>query len=256
MKTYRFTPSVIGIVAVVATAIVVAQQRRLAASRAEVERLRAATVPLAAMRAELTRLRQVQVDQAELQRLREHKNADQLELLRLRGKATNIRQAEAEAARLRTELERQNADGSAMTNGIGGPMGDLMQAGLEQITLRRLNRMQERLNLSPAQAEAVQDILARQSKGIAEATKGVIAGKLDQQKLAALRQGRGDPEAQIQALLSTEQQTAYAALRDEEKLNTARTAVEDILARGATVPLGPMLRASPITVTVAAWWQL
>ena len=224
MKTHRLTLSIVGIGVVVATAFIVAQQRRLAQAQAELERLRAEAAPLPALQAELSRWRQVEVDQAELKRLREQKNADQLELLRLRAKATNTRQAEAEAAQLRTELERQTADGSGLTNGIAGPMGELMQAGLEQITQRRLNRMQERLNLSPAQAQAIRDILTRQTRGMAEATKGVIAGKIDQQKLAALRQGKGDPESQIQALLSPEQQTAYATLREEEKLNTARSA--------------------------------
>jgi hypothetical protein len=209
---------------VVATAFIVAQQRRLAQAQAELERLRAEVAPLPALQAELSRWRQVEVDQAELKRLREQNNAEQLELLRLRAKATNTRQAEAEAAQLRTELERQTADGSGLTNGIAGPMGELMQAGLEQMTQRRLDRMQERLNLSPAQAQAIRDILTHQTRGIAEATKGVIAGKIDQQKLAALRQGKGDPESQIQALLSPEQQTAYATLREEEKLNTARSA--------------------------------
>jgi hypothetical protein len=54
--------------------------------------------------------------------------------------------------------------------------------------------------------------------------KGVYSGKADRQKLAAFREGSGDPESQIRAVLSPEQQTAYAAFKEEEKVNRASSA--------------------------------
>ena len=224
MKTKRIilTATATGIVAVGAAVLCVWQQHRIAQSRGELERQRSEAAQLPELRAELARLRQVAMDQAELARLRQQQSADQLELLRLRAKAASGRRAELEATDLRAQLERQAAEGSGASNGIAGPMAELMQGGFEQMTQRRLARMQERLNLSPAQTEAIQQILSRRAQGIAEATRGVLSGKLDHEKLAALRQGRGDPESEIRTLLSPEQQADYAALQEEEKLNSAR----------------------------------
>jgi hypothetical protein len=221
MKTNPLTLSVLGIVAILATTFIVLQQRRLAQSRAEIDRLRRDTAPLAEIGAELARLRHVEVDLAELARLREKQASNLAELLRLRAQAAQTLRAEAEAANLRTELEHQTAEGSQTTGGITAPTAELMQGAMEQRASRQVTRLQERLTLSPAQTQAIQEILTRRAQGIAEATKGVITGKLDRQKLAAFRQGNGDSEAQILAWLSPEQQTAYAAFKEEERLKQA-----------------------------------
>ena len=176
------------------------------------------------MREELGRVQKVEVDQNELTRLREEQAANQAELLKLRAQVAKTLRAEAEAAHMRTELERRAAEGSKMTNAITAPMAELMQGAMEQVSRRQLDRMQERLGLSPAQVQAIQEILTRRAQGMAEATKGVLLGKIDREKLAALRQGNGDSESQIRALLSPEQQTAYAALKEEEKVNQASSA--------------------------------
>jgi len=222
MKTCRLTLSVIGIVAVTAATLIVWQQRRLTQSRAEIECLRSETALLPGIREDLARLRPVEVDQAELARLRQSQTAGQLELVKLRAQAAKTLRAEAEAARVRAELEQQTAQGLEPTNGIAAPMAALVQGSLEQTYQRRLSRMQERLNLSPAQAQAIQEILNRKAQGLAEAMKGVYSGKIDPQKMAAFRHGEGDPESQIRALLSPEQQAAYAAFKEEERENQAR----------------------------------
>ena len=222
MKTKRIILLATGIVTIISTVLCVRQQQRLAQSQTEIKRLQTESAQLPELRAEVLRLRQVAMDQAELARLREQQRTDQLEVLRLRAKATTAQRVESEAAHLRTELERQAAEGSGASNGIAGPMADLMQRGLEQMTQRRLARMQERLNLSAAQTEAIQQILSRKAQGIAEATRGVLSGKMDREKLAALRQGRADPEAETRALLSPAQQAGYAALQEEERVNSAR----------------------------------
>lgn len=226
MKTTQFILTATGTVAAVAIALGVWQQHRLAQSQTEIQRLQTEAARLPALQSELVRLRQAAVDADELSRLRGQQQTHQLELLRLRAKATATQHAESEAAQLRAELERQAAEGAEASNGIAGPMADLMQNGLEQMTQRRLVRMQERLQLSPAQSQAIQDILTRKAEVIGEATRGVLAGKLDPDKLAALRQKRGDPEAEIRAVLSSEQQSAYATLQEEERLNSARRSAQ------------------------------
>jgi hypothetical protein len=207
---------------VIAAAVLVWQQRCQTQSRQQTERFRSESAQLPAMRTELARLKRVEIDQAELARLRQTEDALQRELVKLRGQAAGARRAEAEAARMRTELAQQTPpDG---TNQFTASMAETMKDSLEQHFQRRLKKMQERLNLSPEQAQAIQEILARQAKGFGEAVKGVYSGKLDREKMAKLREANGKPEDQIRALLSPEQQTAYAAFKEEETANNAHLA--------------------------------
>lgn len=218
MKTHRFALCAIGSAVVIASGILIWQHRQLVRARAKIEGLRMETSSLPALREELARLRPVQVDQAELARLREQATAAQRELPGLRAKASETLRSKAEAARMRIELEQRAA-----------PMAELMQGGLEQMSRRQVTRMQERLNLSPDQTQAIQEILTRKAQGMAEAAKGVLVGKLDREKLAAFRQGNRDSESQIVALLSPEQQTAYAAFKEEERLTSAQSAASSEL---------------------------
>lgn len=213
-----------GIVAVIAASVLVSQQRSLVRSRVEIERLRSETSALPALREEIARLRPVQVDQAELARLREQATTARRELPRLRAKAAEALRAEADAARMRTELEQQAARGSEANQRMAAPVAELMQGRLEQMSRRQVTRMQERLNLSPDQTQAIQEILTRKAQGMAEAAKGVLVGRLDREKLASFREGNRDSESQIVALLSPEQQHAYAAFKEEERLTSAQLA--------------------------------
>jgi hypothetical protein len=224
MNTNKLTRCATGILAVITVAVLVWQQRCLTQSRQQTERFRSETAQLPAMRAELARLKPVEADQAELAGLRQKQNAVQLELIKLRGQAAGALRAEAEAARIRTELERQAAQGSDGTKQFTAAMAETMKDSLGEHFQRRLTRMQERLNLSPEQAQAIHEILTRQANGFAEAMKGIYSGKLDRQKINELRGGGGKPEDQIRALLSPEQQTAYAVFKDEETATSARLA--------------------------------
>jgi hypothetical protein len=221
MKANGLTLTLIGLVTVLLTGFLVRQQLRLARANGEIERLRSDVAPLPQLQRELAELRAVEVDQAELKRLREREAATQLELPKLRGDAAQARRAAAEAARLRSELERQAAHGPDGSNRIAAPMTEMVRGTLEQSCQLRLNRMQERLSLTPVQTQAVQQILSRRARALAEAMGGAISGKVDQEKLAASRDGFGDPELEIRGLLSPEQQTAYTAWLDDEKSNQA-----------------------------------
>ncbi|MHB1307888.1 MAG: hypothetical protein ACYC23_12490 [Limisphaerales bacterium] len=192
MKTHQLSLGVMGIVAVIAASVLVSQQRSLVRSRVEIERLRSEASALPALREEIARLRPVQVDQAELARLREQATTARRELPRLRAKAAEALRAEADAARMRTELEQQAARGSEANQRMAAPVAELMQGRLEQMSRRQVTRMQERLNLSPDQTQAIQEILTRKAQGMAEAAKGVLVGRLDREKLASFRGGNRD----------------------------------------------------------------
>lgn len=232
MHTYRYLLRITAILIVISVAtLLVWQQRHLSLAREEITRLRSENASLPALREDLARLRGLEVDHAELARMRESQTAIQLELARLRGQKANTIRAEAENSRLRTELERQTAQEQEASKAFAGPMAEVTRSTLEKTYQRRLVRMQERLKLSPEQAAAIQKIFSRQAQGIAEATKGIWSGKPDREKIAAIRQERGNPDAQIAAVLSREQQTAYAAFKDDERADNARQAANGELLR-------------------------
>ncbi|HOW65998.1 MAG TPA: hypothetical protein P5186_17670 [Candidatus Paceibacterota bacterium] len=224
MKTPRLALCAMGSAAVIASGILIWEHHQLVRARAEIEQLRSETSALPVLREEIVRLQPVQVDQAELTRLREQMTAARRELPRLRAKAAEALRAEAETAQLRTELEQQAARGSETSQRMAAPMAELMQGGLEQMSRRQVARMEERLSLSPYQTQAIQEILTRKAQVMVEAAKGVLVGKLDQEKFASFRQGNRDSESQILALLSPEQLIAYAAFKEEERLTSAHLA--------------------------------
>jgi hypothetical protein len=164
-------------------------------------------------------LRPVQVNQAELTRLREQVTAARRELPGLRAKAAEALRAEAEAAQLRSEL--QQASWAEATNGIAAPMADLMRGALKQSARQRLARLQQALILSPTQTQAIDEILSRKGQGLAEAIRAGLSGNRDRATIATIRSRHGDPEAEIRALLSPEQQTAYAGFVEQEQVYRA-----------------------------------
>jgi hypothetical protein len=212
-----------------AIAFIWVQQHRLTQSRLRIECLDEENKQLAGLRGELARLQRLAVDQAELDELRADKRTNQLELAQLRAIASAAKRAEMEVSRLRMELERQATRVPETTNTIPSSMAEMMKSSLEQATQRKLSRMQEKLRLSPAQAQAVQAILSRQTQGTLEGVKGANSGKPDSRKIAELRGTGGNPAEEIRSLLSPEQQTAYEAMKDEEAVNNARLAANSEL---------------------------
>lgn len=225
------------------------QQHRLAQAGDELQRLRTEAGQLPALRQEVARLKGLEIDQAQLEHLRQSQKTAMLELAQLRGQVTQARRLAADNTRLQGDTDQQTARANAATNGIVGPMAEMMKHGLEQQSRRRLTRMQERLNLTSAQAQAIQDVLQRKAQVVAEATQGVLSGKLDREKIASYRQGEGDSESQIRALLSPEQQTAYAAFQEEEKVNNANSSANsEMLQMQHTLDLTEAQQKQVVTV--------
>ncbi len=214
-----------GVVILAAIAFSGWQQIQIRRLVAENTRLQSENAQLPPLKADLERLRPLAADPTELPRLRESFAQAQKELISLRGRASEAGQARAEAAELRAELARQpdSETGGETTNQISGAMGEMMKSAMEQQLLGRLTRLQERLNLSPEQAQGIEDILKRQASQAAEAMEKVFAGKMKPGDLASLRQTDAGPvDEQIAALLSPEQKAAYEDYQKEEAVSNAR----------------------------------
>jgi hypothetical protein len=202
--------------------------------------LRAQETELAALRAEAGRLRTAEAGQAELERLRQWKAQTQPELLRLRGMAGVARRANMEAEALRAQLARQASGAGAAP--ISGLMGDLMKQGMKQAMEQQvegqLSRMTASLHLTPEQAQAARDILMRQAKVMSAGMEQAFSGGFNLDELAGLGKDAGNPDEQIKALLTPDQQAAYPGYKQEEAAHNASQAANlELLQMNSTLGL-------------------
>ena len=222
MSLSKAKVGLIGALVVTGVAVPVWQETRLQRVRSENAQLRENDSEFAALQGELERLRKVEADQAELERLRQWQARTQPELLRLRGMGGVARRANAEAEEMRAQLARHASE--AGTNPITGAMGDAMKRAMEQQAEGRLSRMTASLHLSPEQAQAAREILLRQAQVMSAGVQQVFSGKYNKDELVRLRQDAGDPEKEIKALLTQDQQAAYPGYQQEEAAYNARRA--------------------------------
>lgn len=218
MSIAKLKVGVIGALVVAGIAVPLWQQTRLQRMRSENEQLRAQGIAIAALRDEVGRLRKVEADGAELERLRQWQAQTQLQLARLRGMAGLARQANAEAEELRAQLARQQSD--AGTNQLNGPLRNVFRRAMEQQVEGRVSRIDARLHLTPEQAQGVREILMREAEGTRDGMKQVFAKKQDAE-ITKMETG-GNAEEEIKALLTPEQQTAFADYQREEFSHYAR----------------------------------
>ncbi len=141
------------------------------------------------------------------------------ELLRLRGMAGVARRALGEAEQLRAQLARQASEAS--NNPVTGAMADAMKQGLEQQVGSRLSRMTASLHLTAEQAQAAREILMRQAGAMSVGMQQAISGKFDKEELARSSKAAGNPDAEIKALLTPDQQAAYPSYQQEEAAHNA-----------------------------------
>jgi hypothetical protein len=222
--------SVIGALVVAGVAVPAWQQTRWQRAQAENAQLhareavlRAQGTELADLRSEVARLHSVGADPAELEPLRQWKTQTQPELLRLRGMAGVARQANLEAEQLRAQLAKQASEGG--TNPFTAPMLDFRKQDRARRLETDLSALTARLHLTPEQSQAAHDILLRQAQvDYAAMEQQYTTGKIDKEEIARLKTGAGDPDTQIQALLTPDQQAAYASYKQEKNAQYARWA--------------------------------
>lgn len=225
MSLTKLQLAAVSALVVTAVGVPVWQQTRLNAAAARNKELEAQVAAIPALRqqvAQLTQLHQSKepkVDPAELDRLR----AAQSEVLKLRAKAHSGMEAQAEANQLRADLAREKANAGA-TNPFSDAMGGVMKGYMEQMVTGKINKMKEKLNLTPDQEQAIRDILLKQADAQVEATQKVMSGKMTREDFAQAKTSGGDPEKQIQALLTPDQQAAYQEYKKEDAIANARLA--------------------------------
>jgi hypothetical protein len=104
----------------------------------------------------------------------------------------------------------------------GKAMKGMMEAAMKQQVEGKLGRMKDKLNLSGDQEAQIRAILEQQIGAGSAMAQKMLSGKLSKEEIADAGKQAGDPESQIKALLSPEQQTAYTELQQEEQHNNAR----------------------------------
>ncbi len=149
------------------------------------------------------------------------------ELLRLRGMAGVARRAIGEAEQLRAQLARQASE--ATNNPITGAMADAAKQAAEQQMEGRLSRMAASLHLTAEQAQAARDILMRQARVMLAGMQQGFSGKYDKEELLRLAKEAGNPDEQIRALLTPDQQASYPAYQREEAAHNASLAANQEL---------------------------
>lgn len=164
---------------------------------------------------------------AALRKEKERASDDTAELLRLRGMAGVARRASQEAEALRAQLAEQSSQ--AAESPVAGAMADAMKQAMEQRVEGRLSRMTARLHLTAEQARAARDILMRQARAMAAGVQQGISGKYDKAELARLTQEAGNPDEQLKALLTPEQQAAFPGCQQEEAAHDASLAANSEL---------------------------
>lgn len=113
-------------------------------------------------------------------------------------------------------------DGKGGSNRLGGAMREMMKTAMEQQMEGRMGLMKSRLNLTAEQEAAIREALEKQAGVQQELSEKMLSGKLNRDELANATKGATNPDETIKALLTPEQQAAYADVKKEETANNAR----------------------------------
>ncbi len=108
------------------------------------------------------------------------------------------------------------------TNGMAKAMKGMMESALKQQLEGKLAQIHAKVGTTPDQEQAIREILEKQSNISRDISQKMMGGKMTKEEMAEAVRQQGDPEAQIKALLSPEQQTAYSELKVEERRTNAR----------------------------------
>jgi RNA polymerase sigma factor (sigma-70 family) len=207
--------------------------------RGQVNTFEQQQAPLAEQIQQLQRERdEARTQLASIREEKERLTNNAAELLRLRGMAGVARRAIGEAEQLRAQLARQASE--ATNNPITGAMADAMKQAAEQQVEGRLSRMTASLHLTPEQAQAVRDILMRQARVMSAGMQQAFSGKFDKEEILRLGKEAGNPDVQIKALLTPDQQASFPAYQQEEAAHTAsQSANTELLQMQSTLELTP-----------------
>jgi RNA polymerase sigma factor (sigma-70 family) len=199
------------------------EAKQAADARSEAAALRSAQAPLAGQLQEMQRERDEATNRlaardAELTKA----NGNQAELLRLRGLAGVARRNTEELEHLRAQLAKPS--GETNSNPLSSAMADAMAQAMEQQVQGKLARMAETLHLTGDQMQSISNILMKQARVQSLAMQQGMSGKLNKDELMKQALANGDPEAQIKALLTSDQLAVYPQSQQQEFAHTASLA--------------------------------
>jgi hypothetical protein len=113
-------------------------------------------------------------------------------------------------------------DGDSTNEESRGAMRAMMETAMKQQLEGKMRSLKGRLNLTPEQEASIREVLEKQFGAGQVIAEKMMTGQTTPEELADLTKAQGNPEEQIKALLSPEQQQAYAGLQQEEIRNNAR----------------------------------
>lgn len=108
------------------------------------------------------------------------------------------------------------------TNQINAAMQDMMKAAIEQQMEGKIAQMKSKLNLTPEQEKSAREILGRMFGRGQEVAAKMMKGEVSAEEAAASAKDIGNPEAELKALLTPEQQAGYDEMQKEERTTNAR----------------------------------
>jgi hypothetical protein len=209
-------------------AVLVWQQIRVRGLVAENGQLQASLAELPALRQEVEQLRKIQLEQAELDRLRGSQAQVQSEAAVLRGRLAGLSRIERENTQLRADLERQSEKlRSAAKDSQFAVDMTVMKERAAQKALAQLATLRTSLNLTREQGDAICDLLQKRAELVSQFYETGSDGKRvlrpgsreSEKELAEIHAGSifgSDIEEQIKSQLSPEQQAAFERLKSEE----------------------------------------
>ena len=108
------------------------------------------------------------------------------------------------------------------TNQINAAMQDMMKAAIEQQMEGKIAQMKSKLNLTPEQEKSAREILGRMFGRGQEVAAKMMKGEGSAEEAAGSARDIGNPEAELKALLTPEQQAGYEEMQKEERTTNAR----------------------------------
>lgn len=113
-------------------------------------------------------------------------------------------------------------DGDSTNEESRGAMRAMMETAMKQQLEGKMRSLKGRLNLTPEQEASIRGVLEKQFGAGQVIAEKMMTGQTTPEELADLTKAQGNPEEQLKALLSPDQQQAYAGLQQEEIRNNAR----------------------------------
>jgi hypothetical protein len=167
--------------------------------------------------------------QRELESERARAKAARTETDRMAARVEELDLQLAAARRPREEASSKSALAALFkpegTNANASALSGMMKAAIEQQVEGKVSAMKLRLNLTPDQEAAVREILGREMRRGTEMAEKMFKGELTMEQLQDSAKENLSPVSerdQIKALLTADQQEAYAAYEKEEAQRMAR----------------------------------